>query len=237
MECRFADRNRAALFVALADPDAQFQLQVHLRAGAESRHALPRRQGLAVGADHVGAGRNYGRGAAVVADRHVLVVGQQRVVRAEQLADVLRMVDADVEVGVVADARRQVHAAGQLRLQQRRAEVFQALVFRAVAGQQFEQALAQGPARRGAEGEEGVQGFAAGRARGFAGRAMEQPGVAGDLEVEDVVADGDAAAWRVARWAEDAQRQVLQREVRVAVGRLDPTGGQVICSHRLIYPG
>ena len=42
----------------------------------------------------------------MVADRHPLVVGQQRVVGPEQLADVRRVVDAGVEVGVVADARR-----------------------------------------------------------------------------------------------------------------------------------
>ena len=43
------------------------------------------------------------RGAAVVADRHPLVVRQQRVVGAELLADRGRVVDAGVEVGVVAD--------------------------------------------------------------------------------------------------------------------------------------
>ena len=43
----------------------------------------------------------------MVADRHPLVVGQQRVVGPEQLADRGGVVDAGVEVGVVADAAGQ----------------------------------------------------------------------------------------------------------------------------------
>ena len=46
----------------------------------------------------------------MIADRHPFVVRQQRIVRPEQLADIGRVVDADVEIGVVADARRQVQA-------------------------------------------------------------------------------------------------------------------------------
>ena len=47
----------------------------------------------------------------MVADRHVFVVGQQRIVGAEQLADVGGVVDAGVEVGVVADGGRQLQPA------------------------------------------------------------------------------------------------------------------------------
>lgn len=100
------NRDGFAEGVALADPDAQLQFVVQARAGAEHRLAGAGRQGLAVGPAHFAAGDAHGRGAAVVADGHVLVVGQQWVVRAEQLADVLGMADADVEVGVVADPGR-----------------------------------------------------------------------------------------------------------------------------------
>ncbi len=50
----------------------------------------------------------YRRCTAVVADGHPFVVRQQRRVGTEQLADRGRMVDAGVEVGVVADTARQV---------------------------------------------------------------------------------------------------------------------------------
>ena len=40
----------------------------------------------------------------MVADRHVLVVRQERLVRTKLSADIGRVVDADVEIGVVADA-------------------------------------------------------------------------------------------------------------------------------------
>ncbi len=53
----------------------------------------------------------------MVADRDVLVVGQQRIVGAELAADVRRVVDARVEVGVVADARRQVQGAVGRRME------------------------------------------------------------------------------------------------------------------------
>jgi hypothetical protein len=45
----------------------------------------------------------------VIADRHIFVVRQQRIVGPELLADIGRVVDADVEIGVVADDARQVH--------------------------------------------------------------------------------------------------------------------------------
>ena len=51
--------------------------------------------------------RHDRRGAAVIADRHVLVVRQQRIVGAEQLAGVGRVVDAGEEIRVVADRGRQ----------------------------------------------------------------------------------------------------------------------------------
>ncbi|VVN19213.1 hypothetical protein PS676_04212 [Pseudomonas fluorescens] len=105
------DGNRVAHLVALADPDTQFQLVIQTCAGAEGRLGLTGRQGLAFRPANVGAGRANGRCATVVTDRHVLVVRQQRVVGTEQFADILRVLDADVEVGVIVDFRRQVHFA------------------------------------------------------------------------------------------------------------------------------
>src|SRR5262249_38853494 len=50
-------------------------------------------------------------GAAVIADGHVFVIRQQRIVGAEQLARIGGVVDAGEKVGVVADRRRKLEAA------------------------------------------------------------------------------------------------------------------------------
>lgn len=51
----------------------------------------------------------------MIADWQVFVVRKQRIVRAEQLADRSRMVNADIEVGVIADARRSMQGASHRR--------------------------------------------------------------------------------------------------------------------------
>ena len=45
----------------------------------------------------------------MIADRHIFIVGEQRLVGPEQPADVGRVVDADIEIGVIADQRGDVH--------------------------------------------------------------------------------------------------------------------------------
>ena len=75
---------------------------------------------LTVGPDHrLARGADRAR-AAVVADRHIFVVGEQRIVGPELLADVRGMMNADVKVGEVADETRHVQPhlclADQLRL-------------------------------------------------------------------------------------------------------------------------
>jgi hypothetical protein len=47
----------------------------------------------------------------VIADGHVFVIRQQRIVGAEQLARIGGVVDAGEKVGVVADRRRKLEAA------------------------------------------------------------------------------------------------------------------------------
>ncbi len=100
-----------ALRVAWPDPYAQLQLVIQSFARSQGRDVLTGRQGLAVGPSDGRAGNTQGRSPAVIADGHVLVVGQQRVVRTKQFADVQRMVNAHIEIGVVTDPRRQVHRA------------------------------------------------------------------------------------------------------------------------------
>ena len=47
----------------------------------------------------------------MIADRHVLVIRQQRVVGPELTADVHRVMNAGVEIRVIADFRRQMQCA------------------------------------------------------------------------------------------------------------------------------
>ena len=103
MVARFADRDRRAELVAVADPDAELELIIEAAAGPIFGRS-------ASGALRWPFGRMTGSPdaphracAAVVADRHIFVVRKQRIVGPELLADVGRVMNADVEVGVVAD--------------------------------------------------------------------------------------------------------------------------------------
>ena len=128
----------------------------------------------------------------MVADGHVLVVRQQRVVRAEHLADIGGVVDADVKVGVVADPRRQVQRARVGRVQVGLDLGPLGAAFR----EQLREPRPQRLARAGAEGEERVQ-RAAGRGLGGAGRfAGEQPGGVRGGKIEHHVPDRDAGPRR-----------------------------------------
>ena len=54
------------------------------------------------------------------------------------------------------------------------------------------------------------------------GSVVEEVGEAEGAEVEDVVADGYAAAGGLAGWGEDGEGEVLDGEVGVVVGVFDP---------------
>ena len=81
------------------------------------------------------------------------------------------------------------------------------------------------PQRRAGGGREGQQRVQH-RPRGGAGRegglAVEQPGREYRRQVEDPLADRNAAARRLPGAAEHAIGQVLQRKVATRVGALDP---------------
>ena len=99
---RVADAHGLAERVARPDDEAELDLVVEALRRAEAGRGGVGSLRLAVRAHHRRAGDDDGGGAAVVADRHPLVVGQQRRVGAEHLADRVRVVDAGVEVAVVA---------------------------------------------------------------------------------------------------------------------------------------
>jgi len=222
-----ANGNRIAYGIALADPDAQLQLIVQARAWAKGRLGLAGRQGLAFRASHLCTRGANGRGTAVVANGHVLVVRQQRVIGAEQFADVLRMFDADVEVGVVIDLGRQVHLAIGGTVQHLRLAGLQLAAF----GQQFQQALAQGNAGATAQLKKRVQlptrsGFDG--APGFTFKRVQR-----GMQVENRIANRHATARCRAIDTEHAQGQVLQGEIRVTIGRGYPAAGLRWLSHGL----
>ncbi|MNP56155.1 hypothetical protein D3C76_1508590 [compost metagenome] len=132
----------------------------------------------------------------MVADRHVLVVRQQRIVRAEQFANVLGVLDADVEVGVVVDFRWQVHLAIRGQREQFCTLGFDLAMQGAALLEQFDQTLTQGHPSLAAQFEEGIQLTTTGGFDGGFCRALEQAGLERRLQVEDMVADGHATARR-----------------------------------------
>ena len=121
MLARLADRDRRAELVAARR--SRCRARAHNRGGGSGHIRAHRRRAPCAARSGRITGSPDGAHracAAVIADRHIFVVGQQRIVGAELLADVGRVMDADVEVGVVADQARHVHPhfalADQLRL-------------------------------------------------------------------------------------------------------------------------
>ncbi len=180
--------------ISRADDEGELGLVVEAPARAERRAGLVRRFCLAAGAYHGSARDHHRRGAAVVADRQPLVVRQQRVVGAEQPADVGGVEHRGVEVGVIADRHRQE----QLGALDRHQVFFKTFLFLyQCSGDFLAQAFPRRPAHRG----KAVQ---------------RRPALHAERgEVEDLVADGDAGARLLLRIfpPEDAERQVLDREV------------------------
>ncbi len=101
------DRDPVALRGRGADHEAELGLDVEAGARAERGSGVGGRLALPVRPDDRGARRDHGAGAAVVADREVLPVRQQRLlVRPEDLAHVGGVRLGGVEVDVVADLER-----------------------------------------------------------------------------------------------------------------------------------
>src|SRR6266511_1425813 len=109
--CRLGDRDRCAKRVARADPDAKLKLVVETARWPEARNGFACAFALAIRAAQLRAGRSDRGGATVIADRHVFVIRQQRIVRAKELARIAGVVDAGEEVGVIADRGRKLEPA------------------------------------------------------------------------------------------------------------------------------
>ena len=147
------------------------------------------------------------------ADRHIFVVREQWVVGAELLADVGRVMNADVEVRVVADEAGHVHPdlalPDQLRLD---------IVTIALVAQQFLETQAQGSLRLMTPRQPAVQH----RLRQVVPPVfVEEVGDRGEVEHE--IADRDAGAAPALTDRKDAERQVLDREI-ASLSSFAPTG-------------
>ena len=93
----------------------------------------------------------------MITDRHVLVVRQQRIVRPKDLSDIGRVMDTDIEVGVIADARGQVQRAIRRTMQHAHGHTFEALALRPVGVEHFGNALSQRLPRPGAKRKETIE--------------------------------------------------------------------------------
>ncbi len=158
----------------------------------------------------------------MVTDRHVFVVRHQRIVGPEQLARIGGVIDAGEEVGVVADRCRHFQAAVGGAVQQPGPGGFSAGAVRAIGIEQLADTAAQGHARFGTEREQRIERGTGRGLRGGGRCAGEQAEFDRGGEIENLVADRDAAARRAALRAEYAKRQVLDREVGMLVRRSDP---------------
>ena len=194
---RLGHRHRLTQRVGPADQDAQLEQSRRLVRPALEL-ALRAREGVAAGQD---------RGCpAVVADRQPLVVRQQRSVGAEEPAHRGGVMDADVEVGVVADLARQA----QLHLRHRQQRFAPALLLRTAAGQAGAERLAQLAPRFGPQAHQAIHLG-----------VVDQADLA---QVEHLVSDGHAdAPVHIVGLAKASERQVLDREIGCGiVGRLQP---------------
>ena len=116
----FADRDWRSQLVALPEPNAELELVIEAAARAIFGSVGVRGFALPARTDHRFARRTHRACAAVIADRDIFIVWQQRIVGPELLADIHGVVNADVEISVVPDEARHVHSclglADQLRL-------------------------------------------------------------------------------------------------------------------------
>jgi hypothetical protein len=218
--------DRLAQGVARADIDAQLQLVVQALRRTVQRRRRPLRQPQAARAADALAGEANAGDAAVIGDGHPAEIRGQRIVGAVEPADVQRVVHGGVEVRVVADVYREgVRGAGQ-RYQARLAGMARRR-WRIVAKQRKDP-MTQSPPGRPAHLEQCVQAGSRSRPRCLGRKPLQQRAGRERREVQDPVADGDAAAKRapgVGR-PEDRQGQVLQREIAHRSGRAHPASSR-----------
>ena len=149
----------------------------------------------------------------MIADRHPFIVVQQRIVGAEQLADIGGVMDAHIEVGIIANRHRQEHLAAAAVMQEG---------LRSLAVDRIRQKIGkrrpQVEARcRGQRHQPGDAGYV------LVPKHRQQARSLCAFETYYEIANSDTGARATVRTREHAEGQVLDREVCVAIGRLYPT--------------
>src|SRR5215472_10050165 len=203
---RVRDGDRCAQLVAGADPNAELELVVETAAWPEAWVRFGRPFALAVRAAQRGAGHGDRGGAPVIADWHVFVVGQQRIVGAEQLARVGGVMDAGEEVGVVADRGRKLEAAIVGAMNDARPQRFDLGALAAIGIENVAETAAERDASLAAEREQRIERRATSGLGGARRYPIEQAEFERRGEIEDIVPDRDAAAGDAARRGEHAER-------------------------------
>src|SRR5262249_26221792 len=141
---------------------------------------------------------------------------------AGQLAGVGGGMDARGEGGGVADGGRKFEPAILGAVEEARPQRFDLGALAAIGVEKVAETAAERDARLAAEREQRVERRAAGSLGGSRGEPVEQAELERRGEVEGVVPDRDAATGSAARRGEHTERQVLDREVGVLIGRGDP---------------
>jgi hypothetical protein len=129
--------------------------------------------------------------------------------------------DRRIEIGVVADRRRQC----ELRLRLRDQCTAQLRLVRRGLPQRTRQRETQRRPRRRSHRHERIERRCDARLRRARGDAVEHAGRVRRTQVDDLVADRDSAAQRLARprAAEHAERKILQRKITVRpIRRFEP---------------
>ena len=162
----------------------------------------------------------------MIANRHPFVIGQQRIVGTKQTSDCSRVMDRGIEIGVIADARRQ----RVLRLGLRQQTRCQCRPLCRARSQDTRQRQAQRrPGLRPGRHEFVQNRMGSGHSRSCGSRShgsdAECTGFQRRCQIQNLIPDRDAATKRLgaAGASELGQRQVLYREIRSgSVGGSDP---------------
>jgi len=159
----------------------------------------------------------------VVADWHVLVVGQERIVGSKELADAGGVMDGCVEVSVVGRVNgleeRCFVARGQCGAD--------GIAGRFVGGcvQEGGETSSQRRVHGWFAGHEGVEGLCFAGCQDRGRQSLKEASALAFVKVEDEGADADGDAAVAMRAGENAIRKALQgKAAGWVIGRVDPTG-------------
>jgi hypothetical protein len=147
------------------------------------------------------AGKDGG-GSSVIADGYVLVVGQERIVGAEEPAYAGSVMDGGIEIGVVGDVDGFEKGGSGDRVKRGFDDVTAAGFGTRV--KEGCEGFAEKCPRAGAEGHEGIED---GRLTGGGEAGRKESGFGAGVEVEEMSPDGGTEAWLAVEY-EGAVREV-----------------------------